>query len=297
MQAIRYIVILTYVAVVYDALITIEREYTLVWKAKWTLGKLLFFSVRYPTILEGVMLVAYAFVEDDEFCKIQTVIGVWAALLFLLPLQFVVVLRTAALWERDRKIVWLLYLSVIAADAVNLMNIVRATQALHFSDSNTLLRPILACLSSIGTSSAIVATPGWIAVIAFDSLIFVLTFIKAVHTSWSLRTPLIQVLIRDGFLYYGVMLAVAVGNLVFSHVFIHSDTLLAWAGFAPFVRASYSIIGSRLLLNLRGVIYTQDHPRGNVVPEKTLSWRVRARNTTQVTQPGSNAEVMQESDS
>lgn len=97
------------------------------------------------------------------------------------------------------------------------------------------------------------------------------------HSVTLIRTRLLTVLVRDGFMYYTVMLgesfrirqtdcsnahlahvlALGILNLVFLAALPANRAALA-PMLTPVLRASFSIIGSRLMLNLRGVLMTGD---------------------------------------
>lgn len=86
------------------------------------------------------------------------------------------------------------------------------------------LRPVLGCQSGLATLNPTTTIPAWAGVIAFDTVLFVLTLTKAIYscehplvlalsdlinlcvTDKAARTRLLTILIRDGFAYYSVML-------------------------------------------------------------------------------------------
>jgi len=103
-----------------------------------------------------------------------------------------------------------------------------------------------------------VSVPTWISFIAFDTLIFTLTLIRACRYYKDVRTPLVTVLVRDGFLYYVVMLAQSIANLILFLILpLNRSALLPL--FTPGLRASCSIIGSRIMLNMRGAALGRRH--------------------------------------
>ncbi|KAH8108722.1 hypothetical protein DFH11DRAFT_1070300 [Phellopilus nigrolimitatus] len=251
-QTCRYLAVISLSAMLYDIMITIEQEYSLVWRAKWTRGKFLFFLIRYPAVIEGILYVIYSvdLHASDTVCKIEAnYFSTWGTLVFLIPLQIVVILRIIALWERNRVIVALLVLTALATDVTILATMIRVMQKFHFK-SEPLLRPILGCTSGLTRFSPTVTIPVWSAVIAFDTVIFGLTLARALRTSLSISNFILLAglpSLREGL----------IGALT------------------PTLRASFSIVGSRIALNLRGALvpYTvgPGANRGGDGPKKIMA--------------------------
>jgi len=258
------------------------REYSLIWGAKGTTGKVLFFCVRYPVPVSGILYVLYEIVPSvgTTFCKADLHISVWAGLVFFVPLQIIVILRTMALWQ-DKRIARLLIVAFIVTDVVSAVTLARLTHLQHVV-ANSPLEPLLACIGDLAALRPSSILPALCAMITFDSLIFILTLVKAVHTYYSerdilLRVPLRAVLMRDGFLYIAVMLSGAVLILVVSST-LKSEDIVVVSGASLLQQASYSIVGSRLMLNVRDVNMQQVLSEGTS-PTRSLPWRVRTIRT------------------
>jgi len=265
-QTCRYIDVAAYVAMMYDFLNTFPQEYALVWHSRWSNGKILYFCVRYPEAIEGLLWLIYDVGRrnTEKFCMAEGFIGMIGTSLFLVPLQIIVILRTVALWERNRNIMALLVITVLATDMTVLITLVRVARILRFAP-DPLVYSVLGCDSFIDVtqSTQTITIPQWIALIVFDTLIFALTLIRAVRIQ-SYRTRLLTVLIRDGFLYYAVMLVLAVSNLVL-FITLPSSRIALLPILTPVQRASYCIIGSRLMLNMRDVVNHISPAAGNTL--------------------------------
>jgi len=284
MQTARYIDVICYTLILYDVLITLSQEYALIWNGKGIKGKILYFCVRYPVVVEGALFLAYGFSTTNSaaFCETETHISAWGTLVLMVPLQMIVIIRTTALWQ-NRNITGLLIFTCVGADIVSTVTISRLTVEEHYA-ANPLLQPLLGCIGGLSAVPQTLTLPSWGAMITFDSLVFILTLIKAVHTYHSqredsLRTPLRTVLIRDGFLYYAVMLAVALANLIVFCTLQAEDVIVA-AGISLLLRVSFSIIGSRLMINMRDVNTRELYGEGTFNTSKSISWRVRTDGTT-----------------
>jgi len=86
------------------------------------------------------------------------------------------------------------------------------------------------------------------------------------------------VLVRDGFFYYCVMLGTAILNLVVLRSLIASHNILS-SGFTVLLRASFSITGSRIMLNMREVIVGADPRNGHSTTPSVnnILWAVRMK--------------------
>ncbi|KAL5489694.1 hypothetical protein ACEPAI_4526 [Sanghuangporus weigelae] len=197
----------------------------------------------------AVTCMLYDILLTIEHCRFEAYLGIWATLVFLIPLQIVVILRVIAIWDRKRIIVILLWFSLFATDIVILVTLARIMHIFTYS-MNDLLRPVLGCQSGVTALNPTTTIPAWAGVIAFDTVLFVLTLTKALHSYKVARTRLLTILIRDGFAYYSIMLVLGISNLLFLSALPRERGGLA-SSLTPVLRCSYSIIGSRIILNLR----------------------------------------------
>jgi len=220
----------------------------------------LFFAARYPPAVEGIFWLVYMIdVQSSEpFCKFEAYLAIWGTLIFLIPLQIIIIMRTMALWDKRRSITILVVTVAIAADITILVTLSRIMRAFTFQ-MIPLITPLLGCNSGLIGLSPTITIPSWVAVIVFDTVIFVLTLISAVHKFKYGRTRLLTILVRDGFMYYLVMLSLGVVNLLLLVALPFSRGGLSTM-FTPVLRASFSIIGSRIMLNLRGAVEPLNSP-------------------------------------
>ncbi|EJD00193.1 uncharacterized protein FOMMEDRAFT_170185 [Fomitiporia mediterranea MF3/22] len=84
----------------------------------------------------------------------------------------------------------------------------------------------------------------------FDFTIFFLTLVRALRTAKYERTPLLRILIVDGFIYYCVMLVISILALTFSIALAPRREILL-VMIPPIFKACYCILGSRIALRLR----------------------------------------------
>lgn len=270
-QTSKYIDTVAVTALLYDILITIDREVDFVWKMHLTFGKILYFLVRYPVAIEGIMWFIYSVKLDSVigFCKLETILGIWGSLIFLIPLQMLIALRTIALWSRNPVVIAILVTVAVAADTIVLVILSRITRGFSFTIDPT-IRQLFGCSGAALHVEPSDSIPAWGAVIAFDTTIFILTLTKSLSSYKASQGRLLTILIRDGFMYYAVMLGIALINLCLLIGLPTSRIALASA-LTPFIRASFSIIGSRLTLNLRDAATN----RSTTMSEGVLGQEVR----------------------
>jgi len=246
--------------------LTFGEEVEFVWQQKISLGKVLFLLNRYiPMINLVVFMNSYTnpTIRQDKLCLPWFQVYNWLGILAFLVLATLMMLRTYALWGRSRKI--LISLSVLlvvcflgtAGPALYLSLAVVAMpspsniQLCKYTFPNT---NILYCIL--------------VSCIVFDLTIIILTLVKTVparmRNGW---TPLIGLFLKDGIQYFILMFLISVANIV---VISQSPPALSTTLFA-FNAAIAPLLGSHLMLNLRGSILRTSHDdEDQVIKMKTI---------------------------
>ncbi|PAV19203.1 hypothetical protein PNOK_0604700 [Pyrrhoderma noxium] len=96
-----------------------------------------------------------------------------------------------------------------------------------------------------------IITPGFIALMIFDTIIFAMTIYRGFRVVKYGNTPILKVLVLDGILYYSTMLAIGVFSVVLSQL---ADTLtneILMVILPQINKTCYCIVGTRLALHLR----------------------------------------------
>ncbi|KAL5531109.1 hypothetical protein ACEPAG_3985 [Sanghuangporus baumii] len=248
----------SFVVLAWDILISLQDEVQvhLIWKAKWSSGKVLYLACRYPILMEAVVWLASTldFSATSTFCSVAAYLDGWSTLVFIIPVQLIVVLRTIALWDKRRRVIVALIIVTVATDITMATSIALVFKSLVLK-ANPLIRPVFGCDSGLVSLNTTITTPAWAALMIFDTVIFLLTLTKVVAKSRHGRTPLLTVLFRDGFAYYTFMLATSVGNLII-YTALPATRHGLLNSMLQVLRSTMSITGARILLNVRGVIST-----------------------------------------
>jgi len=257
--------------VLYDHMITLDQEVNLVWRARWSVGKILFIIIRYENlfIFPFQTLAMFIPAPTEQFCvawvRWEWCIGLTTSLLAEIVLQ----LRIYAMYGRSKKIALLLITGFSLSVVATLIILIK----LFLSDQvmNALIpgvRPLFCTLNVPPFWWSF-----WIPTITFELLLFGLALYKGYESlcsqasiGWSGKTTL-DILIQDSIFYFLVVFSVYVINLI----------LWTTGGikFAPIVLvytvAMPSIMSQRLLLNIRRSLKTTI---GDTAPAGVDTWVV-----------------------
>ncbi|KAK6988640.1 hypothetical protein R3P38DRAFT_3373958 [Favolaschia claudopus] len=202
----------------YDHMLTLENEINYLWKRRKLASAYWFFAIRYFSLASNVAGVVYLFktlpsnlsgVESRiRGLHLSWPIGDFRSLHFLFK-TVVMILRIYCLWERSKRV-----LSSLAVIGAILTGAALTLLRLSYPNPATMQ-------SSTQGQKAITITGlagSWGALFIFDSIVFGLTIVNG----WKMRRrmgpdsatsamPLRTLIVRDGALYFAVML---ISNLV-----------------------------------------------------------------------------------
>ncbi|KZS98875.1 hypothetical protein SISNIDRAFT_545737 [Sistotremastrum niveocremeum HHB9708] len=237
----------SFTVLMWDHIITLDQEVTRIWKQPWNGGKLLFLLNRYlsPTQyllqLFALDLPAFSGPRCPKVYRLSFATAVYATAIA----EFILILRTYALYNSSKRVLVFLLLMFGAHIMVMIMAVIHASPY-------PLPQGITGCtLTGKGLLYVFFWVTPWIA----DSIILVLTLWKIgeLRRHSPIKLPLIHVLARDGILWYGVIVAIDTINVLIY--------LLCPSGVKPmggaFCETCMTIMISRLQLNLRApeVVY------------------------------------------
>ncbi|KAF8157131.1 hypothetical protein B0H34DRAFT_712330 [Crassisporium funariophilum] len=153
------------------------------------------------------------------------------------------IMRTYALYERSRKVL-ALYIGVSAvAVAVGCWAVLGGKTTHKPQDTSV---PI-GCGVSLTHYQAIRLGAAWGGMLVFDFLVFAMTLYKSLTLPRTAGTNLLSVLFRDGAIYFGVMMAANLGNIL---TFMYGGPYTRGVA-TTFTNIISSVMISRLMLNLR----------------------------------------------
>ncbi|KAF8599409.1 hypothetical protein BDV93DRAFT_560356 [Ceratobasidium sp. AG-I] len=287
--AAKYFMLASFVVLVYDHLITFSDEVDRIWRREWSGATWLFALNRYLTELQFIvnlhfmiqiglarqvlnesrglwLFTAIAFARRScdrfiPFAGVSTMISVGIAeskqpTVKSRALHFetdgrtvVLILRTYALYQRSSYVLALLL--VIWCGQMTVMG-----TTMHRPTRVPLPEGLVGCIQ--GASGKYTAA-FWLALLVMDTVIFVLTVWKTMQyiRQNQNRVPLLHVILRDGVLYFVVILVANLSNCFIVYL-AEPDLKVIGASFAQIITI---MMISRLQLNLRSdSIYPPEIP-------------------------------------
>ncbi|KAK7682839.1 hypothetical protein QCA50_014224 [Cerrena zonata] len=229
----------------YDCILTIHDEITLIWPSRLNLVKILFFLTRYMAFVD-VSLVLYYQLKPQitvHECEIVYKLAGWFILIGIIIAETILLVRTWAIWGRGSKLAisFLILFALAAGPALAIQNMFM--NSIVFAPLSDPATP--GCLVVAG--SPVIAI-SFIIVIIIETIVLILTLIKAIqHFRLAGRQDFLSVLYRDGLLFYVYCLSISIANLI---VIAGTPRGLATT-LALIQRVLHSCLTSRILVHLR----------------------------------------------
>ncbi|KZO95613.1 hypothetical protein CALVIDRAFT_564657 [Calocera viscosa TUFC12733] len=233
--------------ILYDHVLTLNDEVRYMWSwDRIEIGKILFFLNRYLVPAEyAVTLYGFLATPSLTVCKSLYTFQEFSSLASLAVVQIVLLTRTWILWGANKLL--------LATLIVFLIGCLYGTGILLRFISNGqdfLVNPEL----NIGC--VVIQDPDprfwtfWLPVIGFDLVLFLLTLVKVIqHRREVIHGPLVDILHRDGLIYFALSLGLGVANMViFALAPVHLKSIAL-----PLMTATLCVTCSRMLLNVRDV--------------------------------------------
>ncbi|KAK0217406.1 hypothetical protein EDD85DRAFT_962054 [Armillaria nabsnona] len=169
---------------------------------------------------------------------------------FVIVVQLVVavmlIMRTYALYDRSRKI--LIVQICVTLTAIGLGAYAVASGKKSSPDETpTDVTPFIGCSTSLTKDSAVRLGIAWCGMLVFDIMVFTLTLHKALQLQRAGGVSLLTLLLRDGSVYFGVIIASNLANIL---TFFLGDARIRGV-VTTFTNVISSTMLSRLMLNIR----------------------------------------------
>jgi len=230
------------VLVVYDHLITLDNEVSMIWTLKWRLPKFLFLINRYivPPLLLTSAIVEGVYPLLRPFCNFWVHWQPWTSVIAITTVELVLIVRVWALYARN-KIVMGFLISLFACEmVVVLVN----TSILVKNTASVLGYEFLPSCSTIAPSDTY---SFWIPFATFEGIMMTLTLCKLVTHRKDLN-PTLWLLARDSSIYFIIMFASLLANVMM----FRYDKLLPDVAMVP-SSAIACIAVSRMMMNIRSL--------------------------------------------
>ncbi|KAJ7254543.1 hypothetical protein C8J57DRAFT_1722098 [Mycena rebaudengoi] len=238
----------------YEYFLTLDREVSRFWGTAFTFtwANMLFFANRYGTLICREYSRRRPIFLDhpqhawencgDVRCLHLELYHQYFVIVTQILVAAMLILRTYALYEHNKRLLAVMLIITSVVIIVGLWAVIAGKGV----DTSNNLPLYIGCNYPVGQPQGISQASAWAGVAVFDCMIFFLTLNKVFHRHRD-GMGLITVLLRDGSVYFGVMVISEVSNIL---------TLVLGSpytrGFATtFTSIISSIMISRLMLNLR----------------------------------------------
>lgn len=236
----------SYGLLIYDYCLTFEAEVRLIWSANWNLTKMLFVLTRYPVFADAAMVLYYLVGSNlsPHTCTVLYNVSAWTYLWGIGAAEAILILRTWAIWGRDKRVGISLAVLFLLLWVVNCYFMSTFLKSLRLAPGHAIAPFQNGCLPVGGNNILYVE---FVVLMAFETLVLALTLLKGIQSLRRRNSPLMVSLYRDGILFYIYLFVVSVSNVVVLLTAPPEYTNLLSA----LQRALHSIVSARLLLNLR----------------------------------------------
>ncbi|KAG0707929.1 hypothetical protein DFH29DRAFT_1075917 [Suillus ampliporus] len=237
---------------VYDYFLTLKDEIRYIWNAPWTAVKVLFLLNRYGNLigqtfirLEEAGLLAH---DSREFCRRFAVLTTCFMFLSTESIHILVLLRAWAIWGTRKIVTKVLIWSYVSYILMLLVGSMYNVNAYHYPFPH--LDMIHVCVATM---------PKYVWLIYFgsfilDTLLFVLTMRSLRRYSREFHhlypSNLLHVLFRDATMFFMASMFSSALTIASWTAYSHNPKYFLGKGFAS---PLLSVVGQRLVLNLRGL--------------------------------------------
>ncbi|RPD76976.1 hypothetical protein L226DRAFT_521645 [Lentinus tigrinus ALCF2SS1-7] len=231
----------------YDFLLTLPLEVERYWTGGRSWASVFFFVNRYMAVLCH-MPVVYEFFGNmpEERCRTLQLYHQLLAALTQLVVGTLLMLRTYALYNRNRRVVYVLSAICAVGGAISVWAIlsVRGSPG----PSTPKVSTYVGCDLRISQKQGYYLAAAWSSILAFDTTVFALTLWQALHVTgrtWS--HSLFRVILRDGTVYFGVLAICYLSNIM-TYIFVqpkHKGIL------TTLTNVLSTTLVTRMMLNIR----------------------------------------------
>jgi len=242
----RHIVDIVYVAsaviLLYDLILTLHLEISLVWFSRWNYTKVLYLLTRYIPFAANALII-YSHLTpspSSTICAGGFHAAGWLYLVGLDLAEVILAIRTWACWGRNKWVgiglaVWTLLYQVPAV-----IFMYKFLASLQFES------PVLNNCFVVGSNRLLWGN--WLVFLLGEGVTLVLMVIFAYRTSREgNNTPLVKLIYRDGLIFYVYLFCVTSINIALTLTLDNAFVALV----SPVQSAIHSVLTTRIVLNIR----------------------------------------------
>ncbi|KAF5327447.1 hypothetical protein D9619_004999 [Psilocybe cf. subviscida] len=201
----------------YDWLLTLDGEIKSIWLSRWNFTKFLYVLTRYSSFIECAVVAIQLIIPGDNYygCALVFKLNVWLYVFGLGTGEAIMTLRTWAVWEKNKILTYFLFgfLFIIWSGGFVIAGIFNSTVRFEPNPRT----PYIGCYA---THTSPIIFISWVSLLAFDTFMFVLMAIPAIQTWRTGRgSRLINLVLRDGVMYYLYLFIVSLINILVALTF------------------------------------------------------------------------------
>jgi len=259
-----HVLVASLMVLVYDASLTFGNEINYIWLQPWSFGSLLFMVNRYLPFVDTSLGVYLEFAQTTpKQCERYYARITWMIAVGLMVSELILLLRTWALWERQRKI--LVFLGTLSS--ITFVPGILITQfeikSLRFGE---VPEGGLGCNL---LSASKVITGAYFLIMLSETVVVVLTIRKGLqHKAQTSHSSWVKRVYRDGLLFYSYLLVITIINLVVPFV-------AAQPRYKNYLavpqRVFHSIFCNRVILLIQRQRSIRSHPPEEVTEARSIS--------------------------
>jgi len=270
LAAARYYALACAAMLYYDVFLTFSIEVERVWSQPWSLAKGLWMFHRYynlciyATTMFGFLYTGWT----PEMCSHYFLYPFLCTVPSHMCIATVLILRTWSLYRQNNIVLWGLIFTYM-------INLGLQFWPLQFAINVPLPPPFKDCILATRAESGLSAISIWVGTAFFDCTVFALTLGRTLHLyKQGVRVRLVQLMLRDGILYFGVIVS---ANIMMILTFILAQGSLKVIN-ATFMHTITVVIVSHLMLNLKSEaaenkVIVGSHDK---YPSKVPAWSVES---------------------
>jgi len=231
---------------VYDHVITLDKEVDWIWTLRWRLPKILFLINRY--LITSLVLVAglanFIFPLSVNFCNFHQYLVLFIQLMSFATVELILIVRVCTLYGFHKLAVWSLgciYFAALISAIVGQVLFGKTWQTIRFYEG------LPGCWLNSSSQHIINQWHVWAAFLSVEGILIFLTLYKI----FSYRNELnrtITVLARDSILYFIVVFACLATVLAAD---IHRNIRIS---FQLPAQCMSSVAVGRMIMNIRGLV-------------------------------------------
>lgn len=248
----RHIVDLVYVAsaviLLYDLILTLHLEVSLVWYSRWNYTKVLYLLTRYvPFAANGLILYSHLIPGGSvAICANTFQAAGWLYLVGLDLAEVILAIRTWACWGRNKWVGIGLAVWTLLCQVPSVIFMYKFLASLRFGSPI----PRTGLNSCFVTNSNRLLWGNWAVFLSGEGVTLILMGIFAYRTSREgNNTPLVKLMYRDGLIFYIYLFCMTSMNIALTLALDSPFVALV----SPAQSAIHSVLTTRIILNIREV--------------------------------------------